>query len=41
MLVAMLVAAKSMLVAEGIREGFAKAIRTVLPTVTQTVSVTQ
>ncbi|HHA2904291.1 TPA: hypothetical protein ACOD92_000545 [Stenotrophomonas maltophilia] len=40
-LVAMLLAAKSMLVAEGTREGFAKAIRTVLPTVTQTVSVTQ
>ena len=35
-LVAMLLAAKSMLVAEGIREGFAKAIRTVLPTVSVT-----
>lgn len=48
-LVAMLLAAKSMLVAEapskpllkGLQEDFAKAFRTVPPTVTQTVSVTQ
>ena len=40
-LVALLVAAKTMLLAEGFREGFAKAFRTVPPTVTQTVSVTQ
>ena len=39
--IAMLVAAKSLPVAEGFREGFAKAFRTVPPTVTQTVSVTQ
>lgn len=38
-LVALLVAAKTMLLAEGFREGFAKAFRAVPPTVTQTVSV--